>query len=1555
MIKILFITHYTTLFGANRSLVELINGLKEYGYDLRLLSPETGPVTEKLKDSINKFYIIPFNRICEEKIDNKDKLIEQFINQTKSIYELIKDDKIDLIYSNSSVIGTGALISSMLNIPHIWHFRELTEEQYNYKYIFDKEFLKSLYSETEEIIVNSKYLANSLYLKDFSVIYNSVGYKNEIIKQSNDTRNKDQNLLCSVGLLHPTKYHNEAILALSSLHKYFPQMQLVIAGIGSEEAYLRQVARICNVHESVHFVGFVNEPLQLMKQAFLTLVCSRNEAFGRVTIESMSIKTPVVAYEQGGTREIIENYKNGIFYRNNYTDLANKILLLKANPELYSNISEQGYNSVVDNYTNEIYINKINCIIKKALENEIKSKPVTKSLTDNHKQNKIYHSIIEKRKYLKFSIITPSFNQGKYIEQNILSVLNQKYPNFEHIIVDGVSTDETIDILVKYQHLKWISEKDKGQADAINKAFKQANGDIIAWLNTDDLYTESTFNIVNEFFINNPEKNVLQGNSILYNESSSASIPLNHHCYNFDNILQYWDGSTMPTQPSVFFRRSIIENDKLLDESLSYAMDYDLWCRISLKHKFYHLEHIFSIYRLHNKSKSGDLNEWKQFYPEWHSVYCRYKQYSLIIPKNKYLLTVIINFTIQDIERFISSVNLILSSRIQDINLIIFTRNNIYKYNNDFIKSNIKLNIYNIDINNEIDLITLTLEKSDSYLYNFFNIDFDYNVNFFDIMTKEFLSYKQDILSIYETTYSSFVTLKPKTFYSKNYLEKIIGKAMEKKIETQFKISVIIPTYNRSDILKRTLQALSKQTLDPSFYEVIVIDDGSTDNSYYIVNNYSSKYNLKYIKQENTGPGAARNKGIINASSELILIINDDTILAADNLERHLEAHSKYQNEKLSVLGTFDYIKQAQTRPFIYFVQQTSHIFAYNILEPEKRYNYRFFWTCNISIKKQALIDVGLFDENFKDPMMEDTEIGYRLQKMGYQVLFYPFAKSEHYDFTFNIDKYIKRQSMSGRNVVKFLIKHPEMFIIEKEIFGISNLSDKTINILKDNIQSLKNQYEIALKFFYEIDKLQIINPSFIPIGGNHHITANELLNAMNKNISFIHYYNFYSGVIEEANKIKNLENTSTEVVENNAKKQVQIKKSKPKILFFMYGWNEGGGGTTYPRAVALKLAEMDYDISVLYAGLRHQKIKTPYYLEETINNAVKLFGVFNRKYDFLITDNPLLEIEDKDVIKHLEYVLEKCKPDIVHYFNILGLSFNSAKLIKDKGIPSVYTTANYYPIDPKLYMIENQLMNWESSDFFANSSLPKQYPQLKEDFKLRVNQGRRFINEFTNLTLAISERVREIFIDFGGEPNKIEILHQIPEIVTKKVQLQSKAIHNPVRFGFIGSILPHKGVHNIILAAQMIKNNAEFIIYGDGNQQYINQLKSIDRRSKVTFLGSYSQTDLLKIAEDIDVMIIPSVWEECAGLVVLESLYLGIPVIASRIGGIPDFIKNKENGYLYPYNSIRNLAAIIDDLSLNPEKILKLQNNIKIEYTFNDYVNKVLKVYDNILLENQT
>jgi len=181
----------------------------------------------------------------------------------------------------------------------------------------------------------------------------------------------------------------------------------------------------------------------------------------------------------------------------------------------------------------------------------------------------------------KISIVTPSYNQGKFLERTILSVLNQNYPNLEYIIIDGGSTDGSVEIIKKYEKYLtyWVSEKDKGQTNAINKGFQISSGEILAWLNSDDTYLRHTiFRVVN-YFQKYPQIDLIYGNAYLINKDDQLIGNLKTIDYDFDIHLF---GSSIIPQPTAFWRRKAFYEINKLDERVKMAMDGDLWFRLFL-------------------------------------------------------------------------------------------------------------------------------------------------------------------------------------------------------------------------------------------------------------------------------------------------------------------------------------------------------------------------------------------------------------------------------------------------------------------------------------------------------------------------------------------------------------------------------------------------------------------------------------------------------------------------------------------------------------------------------------------------------------------------------------------------------------------------------------------------------------------------------------------------------------------------------------------------------------------------------------------------------------
>ena len=205
------------------------------------------------------------------------------------------------------------------------------------------------------------------------------------------------------------------------------------------------------------------------------------------------------------------------------------------------------------------------------------------------------------------TIITPSYNQGKFIEDTLKSVKIQKYRNIEHIIIDGGSSDKTLEILEKYRNsynISWISEPDSGQVDALEKGFRLANGEILTWLNSDDYFLDDTVvQKVVEYFCNNQKITVITGNGQFVDQWGKLISPIisNKKLINAD-FMRYAD---YVLQPSTFFRSSVL-NKISLNKEFNYAFDWLFFLNMFENNfKFLIVDDFFSAYRIHEAHKTG--------------------------------------------------------------------------------------------------------------------------------------------------------------------------------------------------------------------------------------------------------------------------------------------------------------------------------------------------------------------------------------------------------------------------------------------------------------------------------------------------------------------------------------------------------------------------------------------------------------------------------------------------------------------------------------------------------------------------------------------------------------------------------------------------------------------------------------------------------------------------------------------------------------------------------------------------------------------------------------
>ncbi|NIJ53356.1 glycosyltransferase family 2 protein [Dyadobacter arcticus] len=216
-------------------------------------------------------------------------------------------------------------------------------------------------------------------------------------------------------------------------------------------------------------------------------------------------------------------------------------------------------------------------------------------------------SVGQQEKYPKLTIITPSYNQAAFLERTILSVLNQNYPNLEYIIVDGGSTDQSVEVIKKYEKYLswWVSEKDRGQVHAINKALDRATGEYIGFQNSDDVYFPGTFKRFGEAAVKQ-SADILYGDLYMISTDDDVTEILKTTSYNFD--CQVLEGMQIHNQ-SLFFKRSLVQQYGAFDESYRFAFDYEFITRYTAQKNTVtrKVEGLAGALRVHADAKSSNI------------------------------------------------------------------------------------------------------------------------------------------------------------------------------------------------------------------------------------------------------------------------------------------------------------------------------------------------------------------------------------------------------------------------------------------------------------------------------------------------------------------------------------------------------------------------------------------------------------------------------------------------------------------------------------------------------------------------------------------------------------------------------------------------------------------------------------------------------------------------------------------------------------------------------------------------------------------------------------
>ena len=424
------------------------------------------------------------------------------------------------------------------------------------------------------------------------------------------------------------KNHANLFKALKILNDDGMNVNLVMTGdLFNENSELELLIKDLDINNHIFILGYltIDEVSSLIKHAKILVFPSLFEGFGIPVLEAFANHTPLCCSNVTSLPEVAG--EAAIFFDPHSPDeIAAALKKLYSDDDLCKRLVSAG-----DKQLENFNYDKSSQALYEVFQTLVESKKAEVS-TDVHHVNPLV------------TIITPSYNQGEYIEDTIKSVLSQSYENIEYIVMDGGSDDGTVDILKKYSDkLKWISEPDNGQTDAINKGLKSSNGDYFCYLNSDDTLEKDAIKNMLLFLESHPEYTMVYGDADYIDKSGDVISAYQVFDWHFDTLK----GHCFICQPATMWRKQTITDYGYFDDSLNYIMDYEYWLRIADKGgSIGYLPEKLASSRLYNETKtlSGRAEIFREIFEisdrmfgvasvQWHKAYADY----LVFEKYNYL------------------------------------------------------------------------------------------------------------------------------------------------------------------------------------------------------------------------------------------------------------------------------------------------------------------------------------------------------------------------------------------------------------------------------------------------------------------------------------------------------------------------------------------------------------------------------------------------------------------------------------------------------------------------------------------------------------------------------------------------------------------------------------------------------------------------------------------------------------------------------------------------------------------------------------------------------
>jgi glycosyltransferase involved in cell wall biosynthesis len=407
---------------------------------------------------------------------------------------------------------------------------------------------------------------------------------------------------------------------------------------------------------------------------------------------------------------------------------------------------------------------------------------------------------------------------------------------------------------------------------------------------------------------------------------------------------------------------------------------------------------------------------------------------------------------------------------------------------------------------------------------------------------------------------------------------------------------------------------------------------------------------------------------------------------------------------------------------------------------------------------------------------------------------------------------------------------------------------------------------------------------------------------------------------------------------------------AKGKLLVTAFGFNDAGGGTTVPRLAAKELARRGWDVTVFHAATALTGTGIPYELREWDEDGVHLIGVHNRLHGLFDLGNPLRELDDPPITVAFAAVLDRIRPDVVHFHNLHNLG---AALIDEaavRGVPSYFTTHNYWLICPRAYLLTGEGSicpgprgGADCASCTGGNDEAGHRRRLTE-ISARAHAG-------LTAVLSVSHAVRRTLLGSGYAPELVDVVRQaMPHDTEIWEQVGRDRIPGARRprltVAFLGSAYPHKGPQLLVQAAQQTGAELDVRILGEVPATFAEHLRSLDRRGVVELSGAFAPSEIGGLLRDVDAVVLPSLWWDCAPLAAAECLAARVPLIVPRLGGLAEAVRDGVDGLVFDALDADDLARVLDRLAGEPGLLERLQAAIEPPRAFADYVDELEAYY---------